>query len=470
MQQVIVIGGGLSGLATAYQIQQQAKAQNMLVKVTVLEKESRVGGKIWSRHEGGYLCEWGPNGFLTNKPQTLALCQSLGITPQLLSSNDNARKRFVFSQNKLHKLPHNQIEFLSNSLISFKGKLRIAAEFFVSQRHITEDETLADFTRRRLGHEALDKLIAPMAGGVFAGDPERMSVQACFPRIYQLEQEHGGLLKAMLRLKKEKAKEKKTGEIASGPAGPGGVLTSFAAGLEELIFALTTAIGADNIIATSGVDKVVPTEDGNWQIIAEDKIYFANHVVCATPAFVSAKILDLCDSDLASLLRKINYSPLIVACLGYAENKIQYDLNGFGYLFARGEEQHILGTLWDSSIFAKRAPDGKVLFRSMLGGASHPQVMDLDDQQIQHLVQKSLAVTMGIECEPELVQIYRHPQAIPEYRLGHKNLVAEIMLQADKYSGLSITGNAYFGVGINDCVAASVITAQKVLASFKSIR
>lgn len=463
MQQVIVIGGGLSGLTTAYQIQQQAKAQNMLVKVTVLEKESRVGGKIWSRHEDGYLCEWGPNGFLTNKPQTLALCQSLGITPQLLFSNDNARKRFVFSQNKLHKLPHSQIEFLSNSLISFKGKLRIAAEFFVPQRIVNEDETLADFARRRLGHEALNKLIAPMAGGIFAGDPERMSVQACFPRIYQLEQEYCGLLKAMLRLKKEKAKEKKAGGVESGPAGPGGILTSFSSGIEELIFALSTAIGADNIIATSGVDKVVPTEDGNWQIIADDKTYFANQVVCATPAFVSAEILDSLDKNLVALLRQISYSPLIVACLGYAENKIHHDLNGFGYLFARGEEQHILGTLWDSSIFAKRAPDGKVLFRSMLGGASHPQVMDLDDQQIQHLVQKSLAVTMGINCEPELVQIYRHLQAIPEYRLGHKNLVAEIMRQTYQYSGLSITGNAYFGVGINDCVAAAFTTAESVI-------
>lgn len=463
MQQIIVIGGGLSGLATAYQIQQQAKIQDLQVKVTVLEKEPRVGGKIWSRHEDGYLCEWGPNGFLTNKPQTLALCQSLGITPQLLSSNDNARKRFVFSQSKLHKLPHNQIEFLSNSLISFKGKLRIAAEFFVSQRRITEDEALADFTRRRLGYEALDKLIAPMAGGIFAGDPERMSLQACFPRIYQLEQEYGGLLKAMLRLKKEKAKEKKAGGVESGPAGPGGILTSFGTGIEELIFALSTAIGADNVIATSGVDKVVLTEDGNWQIVAGNKTYFANQVVCATPAFVSAEILDSLDKNLAILLRQINYSPLIVACLGYAENKIQYDLNGFGYLFACGEESHILGTLWDSSIFANRAPDGKVLFRSMLGGASHPQVMNLDDQQVQQLVQNSLAVTMGINATPELVKIYRHQQAIPEYRLGHKDLVAKIMFEAVKHSGLFITGNAYFGVGINDCVAAAFTTADSVL-------
>ncbi len=468
MQQIIVIGGGLSGLTTAYQIQQQAQAQNLPVKVIVLEKESRLGGKIWSRSESGYLCEWGPNGFLTNKPQTLDLCQSLGITKQLLSSNDNARKRFVFSKHQLHKLPHTQVEFLSNSLISFKGKLRIAAEYFVPQRRIHDDESLANFARRRLGQEALDKLIAPMAGGIFAGDPERMSLQACFPRIYQLEQEQGGLLKAMLRLKKEKAKEKKIGGVESGPAGPGGILTSFSSGIEELIIALSAAIGIENIIQTSAVDKVVAAPDGGWQIITANQSYCADKVICATPAFASASMLNSLDASLATKLRQINYSPLVVACLGYAANKIQYDLNGFGYLFARGEEQHILGTLWDSSIFARRAPDDKVLFRSMLGGASHPQVMNLDDSQIQQLVESSLATTIGIDIKPEFVQIYRHPQAIPEYRLGHKNLVAEIMCQTNQHTGLFITGNSYFGVGINDCIDAAFTTAQNVLASLKN--
>lgn len=464
MQQIIVIGGGLSGLATAYQIQQQAQAQNLAVNVKVIEKEARFGGKAWSRQESGYLCEWGPNGFLTNKPQTLELCQSLGITGQLLPSNDNARKRFVFSRGKLHKLPHNQIEFLTNSLISFKGKLRIAAEFFVPQRHASSDETLADFTRRRLGDEALNKLIAPMAGGIFAGDPEQMSLQACFPRIYELEQGYGGLLKAMLRLTRQHNRDKKAGKVVASPSGPGGVLTSFSGGIQELISALSDAIGRDNLIQTAAVNKISQLQNGQWQVTAGNEVYAADKIVCAAPAFASAEMLHDLDANLANSLQQINYAPLIVVCLGYAQAQINADLNGFGYLFARGEDEALLGTLWDSSIFAARAPDGKVLLRSMLGGASHPQVMNLADQQIQQLVQKSLETTLGIRAVPELVKIYRHAQAIPAYALCHKDLVAKIMEQASHHPGLFITGNAYTGVGINDCVASAVATAKQVLA------
>lgn len=464
MQEIIVIGGGLSGLSTAYLLQQKAKAQNIAISVKVLEKAERSGGKIWSRSEEGFLCEWGPNGFLTNKPQTLELCKQLGVDSKLLASNDNARKRFVVSDGVLHKLPHNQVEFLTNSLISWRGKLRIAGEFFVGKKETQSDETLANFTRRRLGDEALRKLIGPMASGIFAGDPEQMSLQACFPRINQLEQEYGGLLKAMLLLMRKHHREQKAGNVVSSPAGPGGVLTSFANGIEELTHALVNAIGAENILTTMGVDEINQVNE-KWQIITQDKIFIADKIVCATPAYATAKMLHRQDIELSNELNKITYSPLVVACLGYDQKQIAADLNGFGYLFAQGEDDLVLGSLWDSSIFANRAPDGKVLFRSMLGGALHPDVLELSDAQLQAKLESSLVPLMKIHGKPELVQIYRHKKAIPHYRLGHLQLVNNIMNLSKQHNGLFITGNAYFGVGINDCVAASDKCAQNILVS-----
>lgn len=468
MQHIVVIGGGLSGLATTFYLQQQLALDGKEAKVTLLETDSVIGGKIQSHNIDGYLCEWGPNGFLTNKPDTLALCDSLGLTEQLLSSNDNARKRFVISHGELHKLPHNQIEFITNSLISWRGKLRIAAEIFQSKRIANSDESLADFTRRRLGQEALDKLIAPMAGGIFAGDPERMSLRACFPRIYQLEQEYGGLLKAMLVLIKKHHQEKKNGQVSASPAGPGGVLTSFDSGIAKLTKSLAAAIGEDNILLNHKV-KTLKLDSGVWSVICQNgTLINADQVLLATPAYVAQKITADNFLDLSTLLNCIQYSSLAVVCMGYKLGHIQRDVNGFGYLFASGENQHVLGTLWDSSIFANRAPDNMVLFRSMLGGAKYPDILNYSDSEIEAITREQLHTNMRINHAPDMVTIFRHQYAIPQYQVGHCELVQDIEKAVNAYSGLYITGNAYYGVGINDCIAAAKKVALKVVSDYKA--
>ena len=194
MKKIAIIGAGISGLSTAFTIERLAGEAGLDVEVTVFEREERTGGKIWSIKEEGYLCEWGPNGFLDSKPMTLELCDQLGIRDQLERSNDNARKRFIYSGGILNRLPENGPMFLQSKLISWPGKIRLAQEFIKPKRTDGVDETLADFARRRLGAEALDKLIGPMVSGIFAGNPETMSLKSCFPRIHELEQEYGGLL------------------------------------------------------------------------------------------------------------------------------------------------------------------------------------------------------------------------------------------------------------------------------------
>jgi oxygen-dependent protoporphyrinogen oxidase len=354
MKKIVILGGGISGLSAAYLIKEEAKRQNLDLDVKLVEKEQYVGGKVRSNPVDGYLCEWGPNGFLANKPQTLKLCEELGIIGNLMPSNDNACKRWVYSNNKLHKLPHSQKEFFTNSLLSFTGKLRIMAEIFVAKRTDTTDETLADFARRRLGTEALNKWITPMAGGIFAGDPETMSLKACFPRIYELEGEYRSLIKGMVKLAKRIKQQQSDGEVVENSGALGGKLTSFAGGLQELTDCLASKLGMETIITGKAIKSITKIEGGQYQIASDDFAIDADVIISALPAYAASKIIARMDSELSLQLKKIKYAPLIVACFGYDRSKIEADLNGFGYLLAKDEAIPILGSLWDSSIFMHR--------------------------------------------------------------------------------------------------------------------
>lgn len=459
MQKIVIIGGGLSGLSTAYLIKKQIDEHKLNAEVIVVEKDNRLGGKIQSTSINGYLCEWAANGFLNNKSQTLELCKSLGIFDKLVKSNDNARKRFVYASGKLHKLPHSLREFLASSILSLGGKLRITKEFFIPKRVDKSDESLADFATRRIGKEALQRLITPMACGIFAGDPSKMSLKACFPKIYQLEEEHGSLLKALFKPKK------RSGKInhETNPKGLG-VLVSFDDGLEVLTDSLAENVGEDNIIRGGIIENIRYNHQQKKYLISMDADELeADYLVCATPSYIASELLFDVDSILSSELNKISYSPLVVVCLGYDASLIEADLSGFGFLLASGEEIPVLGSLWESSIFMGRAPDGKVLFRTMLGGALKPELCDLNDNSLQTLVEDSLAQILNINIKPDFAQIYRHPQAIPAYDLGHTDLVSRIMDQSQQNPNLFITGNAYKGVSVNDCIANSYQTSNLIV-------
>lgn len=455
MKQVIIVGGGVSGLATAWLLREKAREQGIELGITLLEKENRLGGKIWSIKDDGYLCEWGPNGFLDNKPQTLDLCTALKADAQLLRSNDNARKRFIFSNGILNRLPENGPSFLKSSLISWPGKLRLAMEPFIAQYHGDADETLADFGRRRLGEEALNKLIAPMVSGIFAGDPETMSLKSCFPRIAELEAEYGGLIKAMLRLAKKKKADMAAGKVVASAAGPGGVLTSFKGGIQDLTDILVAELGMTIIRSGESVVSVQKGGSVPWRVATDRGEYNADAVILAAPAYASAGFLAESVPEISAILREIPYSTMTVVCFGYEKEKISYDLNGFGYLVPKQEKLSTLGTLWDSSIFAGRAPEGKVLLRSMMGGACFPQYIKLSDAEVESRVRSDLERTMGITVAPSFIRIFRHEKAIPQYTVGHGKRLEALAELVGRQPGLILTGNSYRGIGLNDCVAAA---------------
>jgi protoporphyrinogen/coproporphyrinogen III oxidase len=467
MKRAIVIGGGISGLASAFYLQRKARAEGVELEVKVLEKDERPGGKIWSIKDQGYLCEWGPNGFLDSKPQTLDLCEELHISEQLLRSNDNARKRYIFSNGMLHRLPENGASFFASKLISWPGKIRLAMEPFAPGSPAGVDETLAAFGRRRLGSEALQKLISPMVSGIFAGDPETMSLKSCFPRIAELESEYGGLVKAMVLLARKKRRERAEGKVVSSASGPGGILTSFREGIQEVTASLAETLGAgvvatgQNVLAVSQGDSVpfrVRTETGELE---------ADLVVVAAPAFAAAGLLRSVRDDLANILEEIPYASMTVACFGYEKERIGHNLDGFGYLIPKAEGMSTLGTLWDSSIFENRAPEGHVLLRSMLGGACFPEYIELPDEEVVARVQNDLSTIMGIEEPPEFVRVFRHEKAIPQYTVGHGTRVKALDETLCSFPGLILAGNSYRGISLNDCIASALRAADEGIAHLK---
>ncbi len=465
MKKAIIIGGGISGLSTAWLLRSKAQTSGKELEISLLEKEQRVGGKIWSIKSDGYTCEWGPNGFLDSKPQTLDLCRAIGVEGNLHRSNDNARKRFIFSGGELHRLPEGGPSFLKSRLISWPGKLRLALEPtpFIASAPSGTDETLADFGRRRLGKEALDKLIAPMVSGIFAGDPETMSLVSCFPRIAELEREYGGLVRAMIMLAKKKKKDIAEGKVVSSAAGPGGVLTSFREGIQYLSDAMKDSLGGivRPGIAVTAIEKtgsagyLVKCSDGSEQQ--------ADLVIVASPAFAAADMLAGLDAGISDVLRQIPYASMTVICFGYERDRIAHPLDGFGYLIPKKEGRSTLGTLWDSSMFENRAPDGKVLLRSMMGGACFPEYVKLSDDEVTARVRKDLKATMNIDAEPSFVRVFRHPQAIPQYTVGHGKRLDALDELLKKHPGLILTGNSYRGIGLNDCVAAAQRAADEAL-------
>jgi oxygen-dependent protoporphyrinogen oxidase len=461
---VAVIGGGLSGLAAAWLVQEEARAAALPVALTVLEADARLGGKIGTLSAEGFRCEIGPNGFLDNKPFTLQLVGRMKAEDRLLRSNDSARKRFIYSDGRLQQLPEDPVSFLLSELISIRGRLRIGMEYFVPPRRGQGDETLADFVRRRLGQEALEKLIDPMASGIFAGDPENMSLTACFGKIVALEEGYGGLIKGMLAMKKAAAASGRSGPAS---AGPGGVLMSFREGIQELVDGLASRLegpvrtGAP-VTSLSRKDEAGRT---TWDLTLGGEgggSTTFDAVVLALPADDGAKLVAGFDPGVAATMRTIPYTAMAVVHLGFREAELSRPLNGFGFLVPHREKRRILGSLWASSIFAGRAPEGSALLTVMMGGAKDPRTPRLSEEALVGVAREELETTMGITAAPSFSRVIAWERAIPQYTFGHPDRVTSLEKRLTDHPGLFLTGNAYRGIGVNDCVSSGM----KVAADF----
>ncbi len=461
MPRIIIVGAGISGLCTAHYLVRNLSAAGREAKILIFEAEEVPGGKMRTIREDGFNMEWGPNGFLTNKPYSLELVKDIGIEDRLARSSDLARKRFIRSGGRLHRLPETPQAFFSSNLLSLRGRLRIMWEPFAAGPPAGVDESLGDFARRRLGSEALEKLLDPMVTGIYAGDPDRMSLRSCFPVIHDLERKYGGLVKGMLSLRRERKRQGIKREMS---AGPGGVLMSFDSGAQALVDVLAerlseglhTGVSVEEVRERDGKLLLSITEKGLRGEIDTDVL------VLAVPAFAAASVLAPLDPRLTEALSSIPYSPISVVALGYDKATLGNPLDGFGFLIPRGEKRKILGALWDSSVFPNRAPEGKALIRAMVGGVRNPALAALPTDEIVGLTRSELAVTMGITAEPVLSRAFFHEKGIPQYLVGHGKLLDRIDARLAAHPGIHLNSNAYRGIALNDCVLQSRLTAERI--------
>jgi oxygen-dependent protoporphyrinogen oxidase len=450
---IAIVGAGISGLATAHAL----RSRQPELEIELFEAGERTGGKVWTEHTPeGYTCEWGVNGFLDNKPKTLDLARALELTP--LRGSAEAARRYVFRHGQLHALPESPPAFLTSKLMSLPGRLRVMCEPFMP-RGKADDETLADFARRRLGPEARDALIDPMASGVFAGDPARMSLKSCFPRIHEIESEFGSLIRGMIRLQVRARKEGK----GKGPGpGPGGKLTSFEDGMSEMTDRLTMEF-SDVIRLKTAVRSLDRSGDRFLLHLGTGETAEADRVILASPAYAQAEMLTELAPDISGQLRQIPYPSVGVVCLGYETDRLQNPLDGFGFLVPSTEQRGILGTVVDSNVFPTRAPEGHMLFRTLVGGSRAADKAQLPEAKLLDLVRSELRDILGMDTDPAFAKIYIHQQAIPQYHVGHAQRLEDIDAARIRHPGLYLTGNAYRGVSLNDCIENAWRTAGEVL-------
>ena len=442
---VAIIGGGISGLSTAFYLSQARPDW----QIDLFEKEDRLGGTMQTENVNGFLFEAGGNGFLTNKPDSIDLVHAAGADHLLMESNKAAQIRYVFTDG-LHRLPESPPAFLKTPLLTPLQKLRVAAELVIPPKKWGDtEETVAQFGYRRLGRGFTDVFLNAMVAGIYASTPEQTSVNAAFPLVVQLEKEYGGLFRGMFKKRKRSA-------------GPGGHLTSFRGGVGTLVAHLETLldIGIHKGAAVEGIER----SGEGYRLAVSSGLHEADVVVVAPPAHAARDILAPLGGGFAQRLDAIGYSPVAVVGLGY--DHLDHPLDGFGLLTTSSAGKKILGVLWDSSVFPDRAPQGKKSLRVLIGGQRDPDLPSLDEGKLVDLALEGVAETMGCRAAPDVVYFRRWARGIPNYSVGHLANVHGLFALAEKFPGLYLNSNAYYGISMNDCVANGRKTAEKITAAY----
>jgi oxygen-dependent protoporphyrinogen oxidase len=450
---VVVVGGGLSGLAAACRIRDAVPG----CSVTVLEEQLHAGGNVRTIRRDGFVVEAGPNGFLDNNPATVDLCRDVGLGDRLIPASDGSRKnRFLYLNDRLVNLPASPFGILTTPVLSVRGRLSLLAEPVRRRpRSAPADESVAAFARRRFGREAADTFVDALVTGIQGGDPEQLSLSAAFPRLAAFEAEAGSVLRGFLRAKKSK----------SGPTR----MWSFRDGLQTLTDALAERLG-QSIVTSAGVRRIERTDSG-WHVRGEGKdVWEADAVVLTAPAYRQAELLEPVDAALAAAVAAIPYNRIAVVALGYRETDAPHRPDGFGYIAPQRTRRDVLGVQWCSQIFPGRAPPGYVLWRALCGGVHRGDVCDRNDDDLARVVHTEMRHAMGVTGEPVFREIVRWPRAIPQYVVGHPDRLARIDTRAANLPGLFLGGNAYRGIALNDCSKQGAEIASRVAAYLRTTR
>lgn len=464
MHDLIVVGGGIAGLSAAY----YAVREHPDWQVTVLEATDRWGGKITTARlplDGGqFIIEGGPDTFLASKPWGVALCRELGLEERLHGTNPRQKNTYVLHRGHLTPLPDGLAmmipgkvrPMLTTRLLNPLQKLRLGLDFFLPVRQEDADESLGNFISRRLGRAAYENLIEPLMSGIYAGDGDRLSLFSTFPYLRDLERKYGSLARGAMTMYRQR--------VARGKATQGSrsAFLTPTTGLAEIVEALVAHLEAHEVDLRlhTPVHDVAQTTTG-WQVtLADGTALTGDALILATPAWVSAQLLQAVDADLSAVLARIPYVSTATVTLAYRVEDVPRPLDGYGYVIPRREGRQALACTWTSTKFPHRAPQGYALLRVFIGRAG--QDIPWDEASLLTIARQELGHTLGIRAEPLVQRVFIWPRAMPQYNLGHQDILAQVETRLRGRPGLALAGNGYRGIGIPDCIHSGEMAVVKI--------
>ncbi|MFH2203587.1 MAG: protoporphyrinogen oxidase [Elusimicrobiota bacterium] len=452
----VVIGAGISGLSAAYEL-----ACGGRFAVTVLESSSRLGGKILSHQADDMVIEGGPDSFITAKPWALELVRELGLEADLIPTNSESKEVYVYTRKRLRRLPEGLmlmaptkvLPFLASDLVGWGAKLRMGWEYFVPARTENDDESMGGFARRRFGGEALEVIVGPILAGIFAGDPDRLSMASTFPQFVDLERRHGSIIRGM-RAAAARPAPKKDGKAWT-------MFVALRGGLSRLAEELAARLPEGAIKLDSAAEKIERAADGNYRITtAGGQVYAAERVIAAAPANHIAAALRPLDAELGGEVGGIPYSTTATVSLSYRAKDLPGPLAGFGFVVDRREPTRVMAATYSSTKFPGRVPPDKALIRCFLGGAGRESAADGSDAALVRAVREDLRSMLGLDVEPLATWTSRWRDANPQYNVGHAARIRRLEARVDGLPGFALAGAAYRGVGIPDCVRSGRCAAR----------
>ncbi len=480
MKRVLIIGGGISGLATAHRLTELGHENNQPLNIRLLEASERLGGIIQTTHRKGFQIERGPDSFISEKPEAVQLARRLGIDERLVHTNERFRRSFIVRKGRLRSVPEGfQLlapsrlwPFITSDIFSVSGKLRMAADLFIprARSNGNDDESLASFVRRRFGNEALERMAQPMVGGIYTADPHKLSLRATLPRFLEMEREHRSIIIAMFRKRK---RETDPPEAASVSGARYSLFLSFDRGMQVLTDELSKRIISAGVslqlntkVTSLQLEQSETTEQWVVTTVAGERLT-AEAVCIALPAHAAAQLVTGISKRLSAVLAEIDYASTATVNLAYRREDVRHPLNGFGFVVPIVEKRSLIACTFSSVKFLGRAPDKHVLLRAFVGGALQPDIFELDEVDMVCRVKTDLNQLLGIKTEPIFTETTRWSRSMPQFEIGHLARVNAIERELVQIPTLALSGNSYNGAGIPDCIRSGGTAAQKLFNGLK---
>lgn len=471
MKRIIVIGAGIAGLAAANRLVELTNEKSLAIELMLLEASPRLGGTIATERIDDFIVEAGPDSFITEKPSALLLCERLGLTSRLVSTQAAYQKIYIVHRGKLEALPEGFFllaptrfwSFIQSPLFSWAGKLRMAGELFLPRGEMNGDESLGAFVRRRFGNEALERVAQPLIGGIYAADPDKLSLTATMPRFKEMEQKKRSIIRAMWNEQRQRRRNRETGSGARWS-----LFVTLSAGMQDLVDTIARRLPEGTVCQNTPASSI--SYDGtSWRVQTKNHQQLdSDAVILATPAFHAAELLISVAAQAAADLNQISYASTATVSLAYRSEDFPRRPDSFGFVVPAVEGRKIMACTFSSLKYPGRAPEDHILLRAFVGGSLQPALINDDDATMERNVRAELSSLLGVTAQPLLSRIYRHPNSMPQYHVGHDVRINRIETSLSQIPTLVLAGSAYHGVGISDCVRTGEVAAEKIVNHLES--